>query len=408
MVLFVIGWVNLGLIVLVSKDNILRSPRPQSDKDDVRVPLPAWRDNAGHQCSIPPQVQFMGPSTPTRISQSRKRRRIAFLLLEYEVVTFPRLWSLYFRAADPMDYVLYVCIQHSQVATVMGYDEYLRAYSKDNRLSGLSANLSITVFPPNNMTKYMNVMPTILDVWSHALLDDTILGILYLSGACVPLKSFTDVHRTIMGLPNLDRSILNFAHASRLKQSMWSYHSIRAIGNLLPYREEMTDVNMCREITQSKNERTQGGTEELCPAWHMHRLNLPTQHGIVTFDCWSSSKLRNFTDLKLLRKRPAKAPLSITATDKSLMDHLFESGAFFARKFEPDATIADLVDTTVEEYIAKVVLGGSLEPRSRDMVRRRSSAPKGPKITESVILLPRGGTIKQNTVQQVKRQAPRI
>ena len=195
------------------------------------VPLPRWMDGNA-QCSMPPSDQFAVHSynieTSVSTKRSTTRRRVAFLLMEYESVTFSRIWSRYFRDADPRDFVLYVYIQKSRVSSIMVYYEYRRAFPQDNLLAGLtvsSSSSNIVILPSNNKTKWGNLMPTLLDFWSAAVQDDSVAGFLYLSGRCLPLKPFSYVHPTTIMNFHPDLSILNFANVFRTKASMWGYHS---------------------------------------------------------------------------------------------------------------------------------------------------------------------------------------
>ena len=87
----------------------------------------------------------------------------------------------------------------------------------------------------------------------------------------------------------------------------------------------------------------------------MPQLGLLTHHGVTTFDCWSREKLLNFTVHGELVKFQNSSPCQFLATDSSMMDRLFQSGAFFARKFEETAVVGDL-NTTVKNYILQKVL----------------------------------------------------
>ena len=347
------------IIVNVTSTTRTAKERPVSLKEHreaVDVPLPRWMDGNA-QCSMPPSDQFAVHSynieTSVSTKRSTTRRRVAFLLMEYESVTFSRIWSRYFRDADPRDFVLYVYIQKSRVSSIMAYDEYRRAFPQDNLLAGLtvsSSSSNIVILPSNNKTKWGNLMPTLLDFWSAAVQDDSVAGFMYLSGRCLPLKPFSYVHPTIMSF-HPDLSILNFANVFRTKASMWGYHSRRAAVAMLPYTAEISHRTSCHDVYR-KND---SASEELCPALMMPRLGLPTQHGVTTFDCWSRKKLLNFSVNGELVKLRKSSPCQFIATDSSMMDRLFQSGAFFARKFEKNAVVADL-KTTVKNYIMQKVL----------------------------------------------------
>mmetsp|Transcript_13862 Transcript_13862/g.31110 ORF Transcript_13862/g.31110 Transcript_13862/m.31110 type:complete len:405 (+) Transcript_13862:230-1444(+) len=329
-------------------------------RETFNVSLPIWIDRIGNaSCSIPPSDQFAVHSreneTAVSTKRSTSRRRVAFLLMEYQSVTFPRIWSRYFRDADPRDFLLYVYIQKSRVSSIMTYNEYRRDFPDDSLLAGLTVSSSLSnlvILPSNKKTTWGNLMPTLLDFWTSAVRDDSVAGFLYMSGSCLPLKPFSYVHRTIMSFHSA-LSILNFANVFRTKASMWGYHSRRAAVEMLPYTAELTNKTSCRKTYVGPS-----ASEEICPAAMMPRLGLPTQHGITTFDCWSRDKLYTLMNSTVHGVKLRKSnPCQFLATDSSMMDRLFQSGAFFARKFEKHAVVADL-NTTVQRYIMQKVLEG--------------------------------------------------
>ena len=321
---------------------------------DINIPFPRWFEGGLQQCQLPPRGQFVHERMKSRGQPAEqnqlRRKKIAFLLMEYQDITFPDVWARYFRDANPSDYVLYIHVQNRNIPETMGYhelqSEHRNLFSVHESMRNMTR--SIKVLKTELTAHWCHVMPILVRFWRDAIADESVEGFIPLSGSCLPVKQFSYLHQTLVMdrvAKGIDYSVLNFANEDRSKFSAWGYLTRDAVSKMITFEGgDLTDVEFCP-----------GASEEQCPPKLISLLGLPNQHGVVTFDCWSQEKLlTNYTANPELIKASKTQPYDFMSVDTTYMKMLVTSGAFFARKFHSDALVEDM-QIPVRTYIKNML-----------------------------------------------------
>ena len=253
-------------------------------RQTTNVPFPTWKRDGG--CVMPPKDQLSIIQESSNKGGSKlypdhfQRDKIAFLLMEYDDITFPDVWSQYFRDADPSDYVLYVHMQNKDIRETMDYNEFQlkhpNVFTVHESMSHMTQNIKL--LETNTDAYYYNLIPILLSFWRNAIADESIAGFFPLSGACLPVKKFSVLRQALISdrsEEGMDFSILQFmSDDDRRKAEMWGYLSRRAVSEIILYTDgkDLSDRYECAG----------GATEEFCPAQLIQHLKLPNMHGMIT------------------------------------------------------------------------------------------------------------------------------
>ena len=238
------------------------APKKNSTTLDPETPLPEWFDSSSVQCSLPPRDQLLRETNSSLLSAENKKVKIAFLLMEYDNVTFPQVWNRYFGDSD-VDSTLYVHFQSQNVPKTMSMPEYKSTFPDDNRLNGLNTP-GLVVLKTMSESRHGDLMPTMLRFWKEAIENDEQVTELYaLSGSCLPIKPFSQFFSGVQqarDVHSFSASVVNFGRSDRLKASAWGMYTREAVHVMV------NDGAFWKNGTCAKVSKGSGATEEVCPA----------------------------------------------------------------------------------------------------------------------------------------------
>ena len=248
-------------------------------RQTTNIPMPTWRWVGG--CHMPPKDQL---SIKAKTSESNSkhqrgdtpRNKIAFLLMEYNDITFPEVWAQYF--GDSSDYVLYVHIQHRNIPETLDYHEFQskhpNIWTAHASMSNMTQNMKL--LETNTDAHYYHLMPILHSFWRYAIADESIVGFFPLSGACLPVKNFSALRQALIfdrSKDEMDYSILMNDNEQR-KAELWGYVSRRAVSEIV--------VGYAGVDLGKKGACAGPVSEEVCPAQLIQHLRLPIHHGVIT------------------------------------------------------------------------------------------------------------------------------
>jgi len=334
---------------------------------EFSIPLPDWYGGGFAQCLLPPSDQLrLDNEQDTQDDDHAQQRndggqvvkkKIAFLLEEYDGnITFPDVWGKYFQEADSSEYVLYIHMQNVLIPSTLKYEGFRKIkhlsklFSLPESMSNMRTNIQI--LRTSTSSTWGRVMPILLSFWKHAIKDEDVAGVIPISGSCLPIKTFSQLRQSLItnrdGSEYAHHSILNIANEERTKAAHWSYLTRSALTEMISADgEKLAKESFCYG----------SATEELCPIQSIVRNNLPHQHGVITFDCWSKKTIEaNYTSNPNAIKTTKTQPCAYKSVDSTYLENMVDSGAFFARKFHADAIVADL-NISVRDYIVDYLSG---------------------------------------------------
>lgn len=324
-------------------------------------------------CAIPPKHQFrlerqQQENVNTQLVLSQKK--IAFLLMLMDDLPFSNIWNHYFTMEPNTikdDFILYIHIQQQSIPYAMDYNEYIQQYENSDLNLDRVVELGgiIRILPTQTLNHWGHLLPAIVSFWDQALRDERelyhgqsmIAGFLYLSSSCIPLKPLSQLQNDLLSMAQETTqmtavlpSIFYFSGYYRRKAALWSFISRQNAQRLLEHKSLLINHGrLCRTVSPIAF-----GSEELCPPILHQYHQLPTRHGMLTYDCWACDTLLEYSNSVPMLELVKQGPCEFRRVDRAILQRLYHSGAYFARKFTKDCSIVDST-MSFQQYIVQLL-----------------------------------------------------
>merc|ERR1719299_322316 len=106
------------------------------------------------------------------------------MMLE-DSLPFAAVWTRYFGAANPSQYVLRLHFHRLPVDVRLSRAEFEQRFGA----TGLDAKIDFDVLP-TAAAQWCHLTPVLAAFWDDALADPTVTAVTYVSSSCLPLKPF--------------------------------------------------------------------------------------------------------------------------------------------------------------------------------------------------------------------------